>query len=152
MDVTQQRPRTAAAHAPIAYAPSPDDLHRERVQAEAHRRGLIPAMTEADWRSVMAAVSALPFPPPYQRKDILMLAPQPAVFDADVAYHGDWVEGIHPLYAIEWIRIRPRFLKHVAQRLPPVLVDIQPELERALKAVGQPYNQAADSIWLVGYR
>jgi hypothetical protein len=91
-------------------------------------------------------------PPPYQRKDVLHSEPEPSTFDSDVWYLGDWVEGIYPLFSIEWIRIRPRYLKHVAQLLPEAVVDCEAEFEQALQSLGQPYEKSDDSIWIYGYR
>jgi hypothetical protein len=54
--------------------------------------------------------------------------------------------------AIEWIRIRPRYLKHVAQLLPKSIVDCEAELEAALQFLGQLYVKNKDSIWVYGYQ
>ena len=129
-----------------------EDKHKHKVRAELSKRGLVSLMNDTKWRELFAAIDTLPFPPPYQRKDVLHAEPEPTTFDADVWYHGDWVEGIHPLYSIEWIRIRPRYLKHVGRLLPEIVVDCEAELERALHALGQAYEKANDSIWIYGYR
>lgn len=129
-----------------------EDKHKDQVRAAAAKRGLVSCMNDTKWRELLAEIGKLPFPPPYQRKDVLHDDPEPARFDADVSYHGDWEEGIFPLFSIEWIRIRPRYLVHVGRRLPERLVDCEAELERALQALGQAYGKADGSIRVYGYR
>ena len=68
-------------------------------------------MRPEDWARLGAAMeSEMPFPPPYQRIDVSGLA-EPAVFDADVAYHGDWTEGLAPLDTVAQVQIRAHRLK-----------------------------------------
>ncbi|GGC77299.1 hypothetical protein GCM10011396_25570 [Undibacterium terreum] len=129
-----------------------EDIHKQQVKAELARRGLGSYMNTTKWREFLIEINKLPFPPPYQRKDVLHPEPEPNNFDADVWYLGDWEEGIHPFFSIEWIRIRPRYLKHVGQLLPKVSVDCGTELERALQIIKQPYEKFEDSIWVYGYR
>jgi len=109
-------------------------------------------MNDTKWRELLEAIDKLAFSPPYQRKDVLYSEPEPTRFDSNVSYLGDWTEGIHPFFSVEWVRIRPRCLQHVAQLLPEVIVDCELELEHALQALGQAYEKADDSIWIYGYR
>lgn len=131
-----------------------DDVakHKRQVRQALAQRGLGAWMNDTKWRELLAVIDTLPFPPPYQRKDVLHAEPEPSTFDADVWYQGDWVEGIHPLYSIEWLRIRPRYLEPVGQWLPPRVVDCGAALEQALQSLGQPYEKADGSIWIYGYR
>ncbi len=126
--------------------------HKRQVREALAQRGLGAWMSNTKWRELLGAINALPFPPPYQRKDVLHAEPEPSTFDADVWYLGDWVEGIHPLFSIEWLRIRPRYLAHVGQLLPLTVVDCEAALEQALQTLGQPYEKADGSIWIYGYR
>ena len=129
-----------------------EEKHKAEVRAELTRRGLGSFMNDTKWQELVAEIKKLPFPPPYQRKDVLFAKPEPSRFDADVWYHGDWTEGILPFFSIEWIRIRPRYLKHVARLLPRAVVSCEAELEQALQSIGQSYEKADDSIWIYGYR
>ncbi|MCL2309085.1 MAG: hypothetical protein FWC42_02255 [Proteobacteria bacterium] len=129
-----------------------EDKHKHKVKEELTRRGLGSLMNDTKWRELLAEIDKLPFSPPYQRKDVLHPEPEPRVFDTDVWYHGDWTEAIHPLYSIEWVRIRPRHLKRVGQLLSPIIVSCEAELERVLQSLGQPYEKGDDSIWVYGYR
>lgn len=128
------------------------DKHRLDVREALTNRGLGSYMNDTKWRKLIAEIARLPFPPPYQRKDVLQLVPEPETFDSDVSYLGDWTEGIHPLFSIEWIRIRPRYVRHDAQLLPKVVIDCQTDLEFALQSLRQPYEKSNGSIWIYGYR
>ncbi len=129
-----------------------EQKHKREVRAEAAKRGLASCMNDTKWRELLAEIGKLPFPPPYQRKDVLHSEPEPARFDADVSYHGDWEDGIQPLFSVEWLRIRPRCLMHVARLLPETVVDCEAELERALQALGQAYEKTDGVIWIHAYR
>ncbi|WP_191724472.1 DUF6678 family protein [Comamonas avium] len=128
------------------------DKHRLDVREALTNRGLGSYMNDTKWRKLIAEIARLPFPPPYQRKDVLQLVPEPETFDSDVSYLGDWTEGIHPLFSIEWIRIRPRYVRHAAQLLPKVVIDCQTDLEFALQSLRQPYEKSNGSILIYGYR
>lgn len=128
------------------------DKHRLDVREALTKRGLGSYMNDTKWRKLIDAIARLPFPPPYQRKDVLQLEPEPKTFDCDVGYVGDWSEGIHPFFSIEWIRIRPRYLRHAAQLLPKVVIDCEADLEFALQSLQQPYEKSNGSILIYGCR
>jgi hypothetical protein len=129
-----------------------EDRHKRDVQAELARRGIGSLMNDTKWKEILVEINKLPFPPPYQRKDVLHSLPEPSDFDYDVSYLGDWEEGILPFFSVEWIRVRPRYLRHVAQLLPKTVVDCEAEFEKALQSLGQPYEKFDGSIWIYGYR
>jgi hypothetical protein len=61
-------------------------------------------------------MQALPFPPPYQIKDIHSDKPCPAEFSEDVWYLGNWEdECLMPFFQIEWICVRPRYIKQLGR-------------------------------------
>jgi hypothetical protein len=126
--------------------------HKNSVKQELTRRGLGGLLNDTKWCVIQSVMRSLPFPPPYQRKDILHNAPEGLGFDADVFYHGDWEEGIHPFFSIEWLRIRPRCLVHVARLLPPKVHDCELELIAALESASIAYEKRDDCIWIYGYR
>ena len=129
-----------------------ENKHKLKVKAELTRRGLGSLMNDTKWRALIAGIDKLPFPPPYQRKDVLLADPEPSVFDSDVSYHGDWQDGLYPLFSVEWIRIRPRHLQHIAHLLPEAVVDCETELEQVLRSLGQHYEKIGDCIWIYAYR
>lgn len=103
-------------------------------------------MRPEDWARLGAAMEGeMPFPPPYQRIDVSGLA-EPAVFDADVAYHGDWTEGLAPLDTVAQVRIRPRWLKHRGRLVAPEIVDCEAELIAALDRLDIAWSHDGDVI------
>jgi hypothetical protein len=131
---------------------TPDEKHKAAVRAEVERRGLTSVMNDTKWRELRQAVRAeLPFRPPYQRKDVLEGAPAPATFDADVDYHGDWVEGLEPLRSVEWIRVRPRYLKPRGLLVAPETVDCADAFRAILRRCNIPFVERDDSFWVYGY-
>lgn len=98
-------------------------------------------MTADDWKRLREAMeNDLPFPPPYQRIDRSGLA-EPAAFDGDVAYHGDWHEGLEPLETLDHVRIRPRYLKHRGRLIAPDIVDCEAALIAALDRLGLSWSR-----------
>ncbi|WP_256080405.1 DUF6678 family protein [Massilia sp. YIM B04103] len=126
--------------------------HKLQVKAELSKRGLGSVMNDTKWRELLAGIDDLPFPPPYQRKDVLSSEASPESFDEDVWYQGDWNEGIFPLFSIEWIRIRPRYLRHEGRLLPKSVIDCGVQLEQLLQSLKQPYEKFDDSFWIYGYK
>ena len=86
---------------------------KQQIDSEVAKRGLVSVMNDTKWRELQDAVrTELPFAPPYQLKVVLNPQAYPEQFEADVDYLGDWSnECLFPYYEIEWIRIRPRFLR-----------------------------------------
>lgn len=103
-------------------------------------------METGDWarlRDVME--EEMPFPPPYQRVDRSGLG-EPERFDADVNYHGDWIDGLEPLDTIDHVRIRPRWLKHRGRLIAPETVDCEAELIATLDRLGLSWSREDDVI------
>ncbi|KOR90303.1 DUF6678 family protein [Paenibacillus solani] len=109
-------------------------------------------MNNTKWTELQNAVlNTLPFPPPFQAKYVLTETPTPNEFEDDVWYVGDWVEGLIPFYAVEWIRVRPRRIVNIGRLMPPELIDITEEFIGILKEYSIPYYQSNDSIYIYGY-
>jgi hypothetical protein len=128
------------------------DKHKAKVRKEVRQRGLTSFMNQTKWLELQKAiVDELPFPPPFQRKDVLEKTPEPSEFESDVWYHGDWTEGVLPFHSIEWLRIRPRYLKSKGQLLESEVVECGEELRRILLRYHIPFKEPDDSIWIYGY-
>jgi len=128
------------------------EKHKERVGIEVAKRGLVSFMNDTKWLELQrAAVDELPFAPPFQRKDVLQPVLEPARFDTDVWWHGDWREGILPFYSIEWLRIRPRYLKHRGALIAPTIVDCEDVLKSVLERQYIPFVERDYSIIIFGY-
>ena len=79
-------------------------------------------------------------------------SPYPKDFESDVWYLGDWNnECLKPFYAIEWLRIRPRYLRHCGQLIEPDVENIEPELLSLLHRHHILYQKDGDTILVYGY-
>jgi hypothetical protein len=108
---------------------------------------------DATWDALQHAVAnELPFPPPYQMKCVDR-PPHPEPFDADVDYWGDWSdEALYPFSEIEWLRVRPRYLKHRGRLVAPEVVDIEAEFVALLERLAVPYARDGASILITPER
>ncbi len=131
---------------------NPIDDDKSKVRKVVNEKQLFSVMNNTKWRELQnAVVEWLPFPPPYQIKNVLGNEPYPKEFEEDVWYWGDWSEGLLPFYSIEWIRVRPRYLKENGQLLPRITIDITKEFISLLKQFAIPYHEDEDSIYIFGY-
>ena len=106
-------------------------------------------LTESDWIRLREAVwRDLPFPPPFQRKDRQAALPEPAEFETDVTYLGDWDEGLDPLDTLEWIRVRPRRLRSRARLVAPETLDCEAEFLALLDRERIAWTRRGDCIWI----
>ncbi len=130
------------------------DKSKVIVNAEIARRGLMSCMNNTKWNELRVAVrSELPFPPPFQLKSVLREKPDGEGFDADVTYLGDWGdESMCPLFTIEWIRIRPRYLRHRGLPFAAEILSVETQLIEILDRYHIPYQHDGQSIWIYGYR
>lgn len=126
---------------------------KQQVTAEVSKRGLVSVMNNTKWVELQGAVRReLPFGPPYQLKVVLNSRPEPEHFEADVDYLGDWSdECLSPFYEIEWLRIRPRFLRRRGQLIPPEVQSVESEFLALLHRYHIPYRRDGDTIWIYGY-
>jgi hypothetical protein len=126
---------------------------QEQVRRELIKRGLVSVMNDTKWAELREAVrSEMPFGPPYQLKDVLNPVPEPEDFESDVDYWGDWSdECLVPFYAIEWLRIRPRFLRRRGGLVAPVVQSVEAEFLDILRRYHIPHRCDGDAIWIYGY-
>lgn len=125
---------------------------RKRVLRVINEKQLYSVLNNTKWRELQSAVlTSLPFPPPFQIKDVLGNEPYPKEFENDVWYLGDWREGLYPFYSVEWIRVRHRYLKDKGNLLPKDIIDISEEFKIILNKLSIPYREENDSIYIYGY-
>ncbi|MCM1416745.1 MAG: hypothetical protein NC430_12585, partial [bacterium] len=55
-------------------------------------------------------------------------------------------------FAIEWIKVRPRILKHRGKLIAPELIDESTEFEAILKKYNIPYEKQNDIFCIYGYK
>ena len=127
------------------------DRDKAKVWAAVEARGLVSLMSDTKWQELVAAVKKLPFAPAFQIKDVLGAAPMPPSFEEDVWYAGDWVEGLYPYYSVEWVRVRPRIVRHRGNFVSPEVEDIEGAFVAVLHEVGVPHRKRGDCIEIFGY-
>lgn len=126
--------------------------NKMRVMETIAERNLISLMNDTKWRKLQdAVINTLRFPTPYQGKYLLDDLVYPEEFEKDVWYWGDWIEGIVPFYNVEWIRVRPRYLKHRGRLVSPEIIDITDDFVNILKELSIPYRLDHDTYYIYGY-
>ena len=122
------------------------------IQTELDRRGLASFMNRTWWDALRKAVTAeLPFPPPFQRQDIR--GPREALWESDeVSYWGDWSdESLEPALGIEWLRVVPRYHKHVGKLVAPETIDCSDQFRNLLVRLRLPWREDERGFWIYGY-
>jgi len=113
-------------------------------------------MSNTKWRELQNAIDDLPFPPPYVLKDVCEEANVP-YFDKDVSYWGDWSdEALYnwgDYFAIEWIKVRPRYTKCQGRLVPETIAgDATEEFLTILKKYNIPFEEDNGVFIIHGYR
>lgn len=83
---------------------------------------------------------------------------QEQYFQKDVACFGDWNEGflydnyLDLWFVIEWIKVRPRYLKKSGRLIEPELIDATEQFEEILTRCNIPYEEKEGVFCIYGYR
>jgi len=126
-----------------------EEILYKQIQIIIKQRKLSPIMNETKWQQLIEAVDSLVFPPPYIRKDLFSKSPKLSDFSQDVYSVGDWHEGVYPLLTVEWIKVRPRFLRTIGT--VPKLVDGGQSFESILRKCQIPFIQYDNAYIIYGY-
>ena len=137
------------------------EAFRRKIAQIVEERGLCSYMNSTKWNELRnAMLHEMPFPPPFIVK---FLTEEQAVgaehFECDVPYQGAWheafaLEGIafDGSFAVEWVKIRPRYLKPRGRLLPPELVEAEDIFVSILKKYTIPYEVQNGVYCIYGYR
>ena len=125
----------------------------DKVTAELSKRNLVSLMNDTKWRELREAVRReLPFTPAYQLKLVLNPVPHPEQFEGEVTYLGDWSdECLLPFREIEWMRVRPRFLRSRGRLIAPEVQSVEAGFLEILRRYQIPHRCDGDTIWIYGY-
>ncbi len=139
-----------------------DEKYRRKILSVIEQRGLCSMMNSTKWTELKKGVSELPFSPPFVIKGVDEEEAEYHQFDKDVYYGGDW--GLYldnylggdiyatPFYAVEWIKIRPRILKHQGNLIPCTIIDETDQFLNILIKYNIPYNENNGVFTVYGYR
>lgn len=121
-------------------------------------RNLCSYMNNTKWNELIYAVrTQMPFPPPYDMKFLTEETHiNTGIHNNDSFYWGDWTGENFPaqdFYCnIEWMKIRPRYLKHQGRLIPPLMIDATSEFEEILAKYQIPYEKENGLYTIYGYR
>ncbi|MBA9031618.1 DUF6678 family protein [Rhizobium leguminosarum] len=110
-------------------------------------------MNDTKWRELCAGIRELPFPPAYQVKVLDENEPSPSTIERAPPYWGDWAStpeaalGVH----VEWIRVTPRYKRHVARLLPPIIEDCSDQLRSLLRRLRIPFVESDGLFTIYGH-
>ncbi|MDP3803345.1 DUF6678 family protein [Brevundimonas sp.] len=124
---------------------------KAKVLAEVERRGLASFMNRTRWERLCEAVYAeLPFPPAFDLQTVL--GQREPLMDTDApSFWGSWSE-LEPFFEIEWLRVAPRWSRHVAMLLPDEVIDCGDAFRDLLVRLGVPFREdEAKTFWIYGY-
>lgn len=138
------------------------EKYKKKINTIIMQKGLCSMMNNTKWKELKNGVNELPFLPPFIIKSIDEEETSYHQFDKDVYYTGDW--GLYldnylggdiyatPFYAVEWIKIRPRLLKHRGGLVTPEIIDETDEFLSVLKKSNIPFEDQNGTYIIYGYR
>ena len=101
-----------------------------------------------------AMMNEMPFQPPYSVKFLTDEFADEAgghPMDWHYAYSIDGV-GFDCSYAIEWLKIRPRYTKAKGALIPPEVISGEEELRSLLEKYNIPYEEQDGVYYVYGYK
>lgn len=134
---------------------------KERVKNIVRQRNLVSYMNNTKWNELRnAMMNEMPFSPPFIVKFLFeenCLEQQ--FLEKDVDYSGDWYYGLsidghyfNGAFAIEWLKIRPRYIKHRGMLIAPEIIDAEDIFVSILKKYSIPYEENNGVYCIFGYR
>ena len=124
---------------------------KAEVLAEVERRGLASFMNRTRWERLCEAVcTELPFAPAFDLQTVLGKREAPMALRA-APFFGDWC-ALEPFFEIEWLRVVPRYSRHVAMLLLDEVVDCSDAFRDLLIRLRIPFREdEAATFWIYGY-
>lgn len=119
-------------------------------------RNLCSYMNDTKWNELRnAMLNEMPFPPPFTAKYLFENDDEGMNFQEDVYCLGDWEDYdgyLDNWFAVEWIKIRPRYLKRRGVLIEPKIIDGEDTFIRILEKYNIPYNESNGTFCIYGYR
>lgn len=128
---------------------------RERVRRIVSEKNLFSVMNDTKWRELQNSVRELPFPPPFSLKNVCVDEKAVHKFNEDVSYWGDWSDESFfwgDFFAIEWIKVRPRYKKHQGQLIADKIIDETKQFVEILTKYNIPYEEDNGAFIIYGYK
>lgn len=130
---------------------------KEKVRKVVTQKGLSSIMNDTKWLKLQSSIVNLPFAPAYIEKLILENKDFKEVQISDAPqWLGDWSpfykEGMCLFFAIEYIKVRPRYAKYNGRLVAPKIYDETKEFEQLLKELHIPYEEDNGTFIVYGYK
>ncbi len=135
-----------------------EDL-KESVKKIVRQKQLFSCMNATKWKELRSSMlDEMPFQPPFIVK---YLFEDGCVDDLrqDVSYTGDWYyayaldgEYFDASFAIEWIKVRPRYLKSRGALVEPEMISAESVFIELLKKYNIHYEEDDGAYIIYGYR
>jgi len=140
--------------------------HQEKIRQIVEERGMYSLMNNTKWRELKKGVEKLPFSPSLVIKRIDEEPQLTCNLIEDVTYLGDWGYCLDnylggdmyavPFYAVEWVKVRPRYLKGWSHRLVPdpreIAEDATEQFVEILQNHNIPYEEESGAFIIFGYK
>ncbi|QPK94154.1 hypothetical protein HCQ94_00055 [Actinomyces sp. zg-332] len=131
---------------------------REKVLAIISERNLCSYMNNTKWNELsQAMLEEMPFPPPYVVKYLFEDENSVPKLEDDDSNFGTWYRCDcccfpNGTISIEWIKIRPRYLKHIGTLVESELVDASKKLQEILNKYNINYEVENNTYCIYGYK
>ena len=143
---------------------------KEKILRIVAEKGLYSIMNNTKWNELKNGVLELQLYPPYVMKCVDEEETHCHQFDKDPKYEekevwhaGTWGDGYKgcldwdcfatPFYAIEWIKVRPRYIKHQRCLMPEVIAqDMTEDFLTILTKHNIPFEEEDGAFIIYGYR
>jgi hypothetical protein len=125
----------------------------QKLKEIAAGRGLASLMNDTKWRELCLEIQKLPFPPSYQSKSLYEEQPRPSEVEHASTGWGDWAKSNEASFGfhIEWIKIVPRYQRHIGLLVKPEIVDCSHELRSALVRLRLPFVEEHGFFTVYGH-
>ena len=138
----------------------PGDL-KEKVKKIIEQRKLCSYMNDTKWNELRnAMMNEMPFQTPYIVKFLFdEKCYEESEFRNDLFHTADWyyslsIEGqlFNASFAIEWIKVRPGYLKKTGKLTEPQVISAETEFVAILKKYNIPFEEDNGIYCIYGYR
>ena len=136
--------------------------YKKKVMSIVQSKGLCSMMNNTKWRELKKGVAALPFQPPFVMKTVDEEETEYHRFDEDAFHFGEW--GLYldnylggdvdatPFWAVEWIKVRPRYKKARGRLVPDEIIDATKDFLSVLEKYNIPFEESNGAYIIYGYR
>lgn len=125
---------------------------KQKVLKIISEKNMYSIMNNTKWSELQNAIKGLPFPPPYLLRYVTDESDS-ITFNGEVKYLGDWSdEPLFPFFRIEWIKVKPRYMRYKGRLVKDELVDETEQFVSILKQYSIPYEEERGDYIIFGYK